>query len=1544
MNIAEFRQKYPQYDKVEDNTLSRALHKKFYSNVEFDTFNSKFSVPAQSTGAVATLPTQSPKTAAEMVMQPDYVRPKEPTQDITLGKEEKPSLSPSEQLNKKKKGRKIAGFWDELGRNIAGGSFNVASGLVGTLSKSPISPIPLVGDLGSVLGGQKIGEIVPIERIAQELAEKAKEPAFSPAQDGGVKGFVASAVGQTLPFMAASTLATILTGTPVAAFGVGFAVEGDSAFRDAIESGADENEAHLDRMIVGTLNGAIEQMQVGGILKFAKKGGVKTLLNAAKEKSLKKLFRKGLKLTTNTVKHSINEGLEEALQETVGIVTPAITRGEKLPTAKEFGKRVGKAGLGGAVVGGILGGAGSIVGKTEAGQAQVAEIEPEAVKGEVLQPKPTKTPPKTPVKPPVRPVAPSKEKISPVVPKKVEQAVVAPKSKTAQVIDKIASTEVAPAEVKVSTKAIGETNKAILKNEAYALATEGEATIGEIIPLNAKNTIFIHPKDWGDVRSAIDGNSYLEKIFKKGTTSGRNFAIDDWVSDNFIRELDTPSEIESFLGQKIPGKEKVGDIELFTEAIAAADSIRTGSGKINHTVLKAALASNHPEAKNLEWLVRENDLNRAGFNKEQINLAEKEFFEGLYDVDRTTKRGGAVEVAEPDVVSTEKLKEGDDFSDFFSFEETKGVYGGKNKIVTTDDYNAAKERLSKGNRLLGKPKKGQRRGGAKISPQDLVDATSVGVYHFEAGLRSFKDWSARMIKELGEAIKPSLATIWKDVQKTKSDKDLRKQIAKQEEITDIKAGKVPTEPVGLAMAEHIEFLEKIQLPKTSKIPILQRNIRQVNGRRLAGTITPSEANKQISQLRKGMIKAAKDEGVSLRVSPAGKVKIALRDSGVFVPQDFSEHTKFNNIGPVMGGGQDITRAVQQMDGALSLKEKTQTPGQAGPIERYVLWRTRDMQLQKLEWLKEKTVKARVILSSRKGSNRDQEINKILEKIGEADRDKPIKDVLSSESLKSFASKDIEAAQALRDLYDEMINEQNEARALRGQKEIPYRQNYSPHILRNVTIWEQLLNTTKSSKEAVEKDLPDYIRPNKPFNPREMAREADMPYDLRVKSARDLLESYIITAGKDIFNTSIIQNNKAFIDQMRGLGQDKSANYLSEWTATAFAGVKPALDRAVKLPVKVQRGLRWFNKVRNLAVFPFNFSWSLSTQFLSLANTVGRYGSVNTARGFVQWLHPTVRRKSAEEYYSFIVKSSKQGKVTKQDASNLIGANIAIKKTPLEFVSDFGSIFLTEMEKLLTGTSIQAAHITGKQKGLTGEALRNFASDGGGKTQSMYNSEDKPMLLNNLAVKSAAPYQTYAFEVANTFREFAGRTGTPPNTKLLAMWQVTRWVASMVVLRMLANRVRNKEWSWWELVPIPFSEFWLSPIAKKFTNERISPSSGLAAPVQMMDRLAKGVDDVLETGDWRKLRSTMITYGPGAFGVPGGVQWNRTVDSIIGYSQGGIRDRRGRLQFKINDSKDLARGIFTGVWSTKGGKERLNPKKKTKSKASGGRSGSRGGGR
>lgn len=729
--------------------------------------------------------------------------------------------------------------------------------------------------------------------------------------------------------------------------------------------------------------------------------------------------------------------------------------------------------------------------------------------------------------------------------------------------------------------------------------------------------------------------------------------------------------------------------------------------------------------------------------------------------------------------------------------------------------------------------------------------------------------------------------------------------------------------------EHIGYFGDLQVPETSNVRPIQAEMKKVNGRRLAGTITTKEANKKIKALRKELFETAQAEGISLRSTKGGKMTLSVRQAGTFVPVEFSEYGKYKDIKPLFGGGQDITRAVQQMDGSLTVKQKLAVKGQAGPIERNVLWRTRDMSIQKIDFIKEQTIKLRKIVKARPNSAADIMVNNVLREIASGDT---LEIAKASPSVRAITKnpKIIKEAVELRKWYDDIINDQNALRDMRNQEPIPFRKNYSPEILRDATIWERVMMKDTSPRTVTHGvELPDYIKPNKPFNPRELAREAGIKYEDRVKSAVQLARNYLVTASKDIYNTSIIQNNKAFIQQLEAMGYRGSAQYLSQWTAEAFAGVKPALTRNFQWPRWLEKKARQFNTARNIAVFPLNLSWNLTTQPSSLTFTFQKYGAWNTFRGFMDWMKPEVRKKAAQEYYSFIVKSTKHGRVTRQDVQNLIGETVAIKKTAGEQLYDVTTLLIHEMEKILTGTSIQAAHRFGVKRGLTGKALQEFASDGGAKTQSMYNDEDRPALLRNLGVKTLTPYQTFNFEAINNLREWAGKTGTPPSSQAERTIQLIRFIAAAAVFRMIAKKVANKDIWTTERIPIPFAEYWLTPLIKTW-DKQYSGTPSLVSPVQVVNQLVKGIRDVKDSGSWSKLRKVLTTYGTGYLGIPGGVQINRVVEGLIAYSKGGVFDKNGRIMFKV-DPDEWDDALIFGVYTTRGGREYLEkrkPKKKS----------------
>jgi hypothetical protein len=649
---------------------------------------------------------------------------------------------------------------------------------------------------------------------------------------------------------------------------------------------------------------------------------------------------------------------------------------------------------------------------------------------------------------------------------------------------------------------------------------------------------------------------------------------------------------------------------------------------------------------------------------------------------------------------------------------------------------------------------------------------------------------------------------------------------------------------------------------------------------------------------------------------------SIRKSGIFVERAVQDYTKYKDIPSTWTNTMDPTRAIQGIDGALSLKDKVAIGG-SGPIERNVLWRTRDLIKMRSRWLGEMEARGKEIL---KGTKRKDlvDITREVEFPG-------------SSSNPEIARK----GQLLHQLYDEIIQHENDARIMRAQKPIAHRKGYSPHIIREATIWDRgfgVLNKTADIFKKGSEDkpmLPDFIRPNKPFNPRELARRAGMGEFSREMRPDKLLEGYINTAARDIFNTTIIENNKAMAQQLESMGFNRSAAFIQDWTAESFAGVTGRIDRSFmitaggKVAPNLRKAARGFRKALVLGAFPLNVGWNLAIQTGSAAFTVPKYGIRNTALGMFDWFtNKELRGDIRENAYSYIIKTRGKGRMSTQDINRGMAASARINKSALDKVTEVASLLSDVVENNLTGFSVAAARRHGRNAGLKGQALWEYASEGGSKTQSMYNLEDLPGLLRNEVIKTTTPFQTFKFEAYNNMKEWAGRAGVSPENTTVRTKQLVEFMGAVVASNMVTNTLANREpWGPDSFVPVVYDMF-AAPVWAKFTGNRDSYVSkrGLPAPTGMMIDFATGAHDVITKGSWDRLRKASTRYLPGMMSIPGGTQMNRLVDAWIANAQGGVKS--GTQVFPISSTKEKIRSYVYGPWSTTDAQKYLKKNEKT----------------
>lgn len=276
----------------------------------------------------------------------------------------------------------VEAFGSEFSSGIVRGFLGIGGGLVGTAEW--------------LIPGKQESLLEAKEKI------EASGEKFAPEYDNW-SGWAGRVIGETLPYMGtalaggyagvgiAGGIAGIGTGglTGQAAIGVGlgvsgakaagallgaasigFAIEGQAAYDNAIESGASEDEANAERLIVGTINAAIEAAQITKLMKFHKTGAVslKSFIRNVRDGVWDLVKGDAKKFSGQILRTALEEGLEEAAQEGVSISVPGFLRGDiqrKPDGSVDWNyvlNRVGGAFAGGAFAGGVLGGAGALVG------------------------------------------------------------------------------------------------------------------------------------------------------------------------------------------------------------------------------------------------------------------------------------------------------------------------------------------------------------------------------------------------------------------------------------------------------------------------------------------------------------------------------------------------------------------------------------------------------------------------------------------------------------------------------------------------------------------------------------------------------------------------------------------------------------------------------------------------------------------------------------------------------------------------------------------------------------------------------------------------------------------------------------------------------------------------------------------------------------------------------------------------------------------------------------------------------------------------------
>ncbi|TET41288.1 MAG: hypothetical protein E3J66_05535, partial [Dehalococcoidia bacterium] len=672
-------------------------------------------------------------------------------------------------------------------------------------------------------------------------------------------------------------------------------------------------------------------------------------------------------------------------------------------------------------------------------------------------------------------------------------------------------------------------------------------------------------------------------------------------------------------------------------------------------------------------------------------------------------------------------------------------------------------------------------------------------------------------------------------------------------------------------------------------------------------------------------------GIHVYKDADGNTKIGATDT-TFIPKEVADLMgDLRDIGYVSGKWQATGTMFKDMDGGWAMGVE----GHPGILQKFVQVPAQHADMASYRWLADKTTRYQQIADYYKVPHNyvtSSLYKDILEMV--TTEDAMVRDVDGvwdkvSETIADYSSanKDIKVLTYVegmiktaiehRILLNQMIDEVNLVRENTGKKRIGYIEGYVPQMITN-SIWAKLFGYQDNLKEKlVGRERPpvaDFIKPDAPFNPHAKAREHGIPEWLQETNMAKIFSRYSDAMAKDIFNTPIIDNTKMWTKFLRESGFGNNARLIEDWVLESYAGMHTQLERGIRgiVPRKGLVAGSWVRQRLNAAVFSVNIPWNTCVQPSSIGFTYLRYGSENVIRG-LDYIFSRDARNYVEKQYSYHVKVQRRASVVYEGLQDVQKRVRMGEEGKLETVEKYATFLTTQIEKLLTGISVRAGYHRGRQLKLTGTALNHYASEGGARTQSMYNLEDQPGVLRTRTVGMLAPFQTFAIEAFNTVREVAGLAG---ETHLAPTWQrrlrmVAEFMAVITVINMVADRLIDRKP--WQLSSfIPFFSIQMGGIDA--TNKWNNP-----LPIRYTGDFWDGLMGIIKYGNLTKMRKFLIAYH-----VPTGTQTNRVLTALEAYLQrGSVKDVTGReiFRFDTDDFFNVMRAFISGVYTTEEGRER-----------------------
>lgn len=494
---------------------------------------------------------------------------------------------------------------------------------------------------------------------------------------------------------------------------------------------------------------------------------------------------------------------------------------------------------------------------------------------------------------------------------------------------------------------------------------------------------------------------------------------------------------------------------------------------------------------------------------------------------------------------------------------------------------------------------------------------------------------------------------------------------------------------------------------------------------------------------------------------------------------------------------------------------------------------------------------------------------------------------------------------------------NEVRNKLGKDEIGFIKDYVPHMQKS-GLWNELIGN-----RATLSDNLDFIIPNQAKNPfahKRLLEEISNPE----RNLFLLVDKYNGAISKDIAITPAIENIKAFNGVLKNRGFNNAAKYWDDFIRQGLVGKQQGIDTALNIGTTGRKVLQKWNTMVNHAFLTGKVAWNIATQPLSfITNTPMEAGFINTAKAVGKMFNKGVREFSKEHSLSLRIKSSD---ILSSAIGEGRGVANRIYRTRIERWNDAISVLSSVEERILHQTSFVAGIGRAKGLGYKGQAVIDFADLVAERTQSMYNKENRALILNSDAVKAVFPFQSFAIEMFNHVKEIGTKSGAMQLTISQRFGKLMRLLAGLYLGNKYSEAITGKKKTTaGTFVPF-FGQFVDAAISKVTGKQDYSGRSPFTA-IQQGDELIKGAKDYLKYGDTRRLRKVGVNFGLAGLGIGGGGQINNIIDGVMADINEEVRSASGKRLFGVTDPVSKIKAPIFGVWATKGGinywKERDN---------------------